>query len=361
MAELLDFHSYSLWLSLMYLIVLLFLAFQLFRIGYYQHKIRSFQVGFLIQCFFFCILRFLLFFLLDKFLPSQGTKENVAAWSIAYQFVFWIPFNIQFSTFSLLVVYFAHILQSEKAEWRRFKRWYSIGWAIINIVFLIVNIVWITLRALYIKKEIYRPPGWLFSAHMVFVGLLFFCLGSILALYGYRTALMMKKSPTLFQTKLLAKISFPKVLAVSFFLFIIFTSRCIYDFVFAAIPSEYQMHIEKGHSNNDLFMFMAYFMWEIVTTCLVLVLFGKVSATSLGVWSTKRSTTIFDKQPRYSAVPHTDISYLPKAEMFNDPRRYDSDDETLPIRGMKSSSIAYGSSSSPVHPYPVRSINEGVR
>jgi hypothetical protein len=55
----------------------------------------------------------------------------------------------------------------------------------------------------------------------------------------------------------------------------------------------------------------------------------------------------------------TTLGFLPKAELFNDPRRYDSDDEaSSPLRG--ASPRYYGSSDSPVYPYPVHSINSGT-
>ncbi|PRP87717.1 hypothetical protein PROFUN_02417 [Planoprotostelium fungivorum] len=367
MVSLVALDSYSFWLTPLYAGIVLFVGFQLIRIIYYRydffpmltssrHKLRSFQVGFLVQLFFWALIRFFFFLLLDIINDGINAEEEGIGWFCSFGILYWLPFNIQFSTFSLLVIYYAHILQSQKAQWKHFKKIYGAIWAVINFLFLAANCVWVGLRVYYYTIGEFEPPRWLLITHMVFIGFVFFVLVTIIALYGWKTARVMKNNPSLVQTRLLAKISFPKILFVSFSLFVLFGSRCVYDWVFAARPYD-NIVIQSGNTKKELFMFMGFFFWEIVPTILVLVLFGKVSATGLGAWS-KSTVSVFEKQTKYAAIPHSDTSYLPKSQLFNDPRRYESDEESSPLNRSINPTM-YGSSASPVnaHPYPVHTVN----
>jgi len=103
--------TYSFWLSFLYLILALLCAFQCSRIIYYKHKLFSYQFGFLSLCLVFALLRFALF----MFLCALN-------YSIGYDILYWIPFYIQFATFSLLVLFFARILEQNQKAGGKGKR-----------------------------------------------------------------------------------------------------------------------------------------------------------------------------------------------------------------------------------------------
>jgi len=220
-------------------------------------------------------------------------------------------------------------------------------WISINIVALILAFVWV---ALGIALD---EPSWLTRVHGIFTGIIFFALVVVLAWYGWGAAHLMKEKPTSHkQTKLIAKVSFPKILGVTFSLFVLFTTRTMYDFIMAS--GQFSVDIETGTTYSALFSFVCFSLWEIIPTILVLVLFGKVQSTTLGAFSKKQ--TFVKKNPNYTKIVNqnnsvnTEISNsgpLAKAQIFNDPRRYDSDDETTPFKSQTSTPLLYGSNNSP--------------
>jgi len=111
---------------------------------------------------------------------------------------------------------------------------------------------------------------------------------------------------TLNQTKLLAKISFPKILGVTFSLFFLFTSRCLYDFISAF--GQFHVVVESGTTSSALFTFIAFCLWEIIPTMLVLLLFGTVAPTRLGALSKKRDS-FFIKNPSIKRHPNPNTPF----------------------------------------------------
>jgi len=90
-------------------------------------------VAFLLLCLCWSLLRTVYFFFvfqLDGFIPLL---------------IYWLPVNVMFATFSLLVVFYAHLHHKQKAEWKAFKRKYLTVWAALSIIFLILGLVWIFL------------------------------------------------------------------------------------------------------------------------------------------------------------------------------------------------------------------------
>jgi len=333
--------SYNFALFILYLLLVCFIVLQLGRIIYYRHKIRSFQAGFLIQCFFWALLR-AIFFLLSDFLSSTN-------WLLL--FIFWIPINIQFSTFSLLVVYYAYLnpLHEVKAEMRKFKRFYFTVWFVTNIVFFIGTLVGIILGVKY-DDPYENEPDWLTAAHGYFTGSVFLVLVIVMAYHAFKVFHLIRQGP---RSKLLAKISLNKIAFVTLALFLLFMSRSSYDFIVAAgISASYNL---SPSMNKPLFSFVIFVAWEIIPTILVLVLFGTVNSTTLGAFGNlcpcfKRHN---DLTP-YASVKYQSLnqdpgenmqSSLHKAQLVNDPKHYDSDNDsfsqgTSPLSGVSPSSFS---------------------
>ena len=104
-----------------------------------------------------------------------------------------------------------------------------------------------------------------------------------------------------------------------------------------------------------MFTFIAFCLWEILPIILVLVLFGNVNATTLGAFNKAepKKPTTFIRPKRVTESQDT----LLKAQLFNDPKRYDSDDETSPLhKGNSPLFYYYGNNS----PYLTSSINVSI-
>jgi len=311
---------------------------QLARIVYYRHKWRSFQAAFLTLCFFWALFRSIWF----AFFVSDTVHF------VASEILYRIAIPIQFATFSLLICYYAHIQHKEKAEWYTFKRRYLILWIVTNAIFGGLEVVWISLGIKFHNPQTGNDPAWLNHIHSVYSGIVFLVLATIIGIYGWRVTRLLKTSST--QTKLLARLSFRKIVVVSVGLFIVFALRCAYDFV-TSFSKVLTIPIDSNGSLKDLVMFVVILVFEIVPTILVLVLFGHVKSTTLGALSKSKGRAFHSREANYSKISQ-DVSYkgfptnqLVRAELFNDPRRYDSDDENMPFRPSPSVN-SYGTSGS---------------
>jgi len=247
-----------------------------------------------------------------------------------YLIIYWFPVNIQFSTFSLLIVYYAQLGHQHKGEMKAFKRRYIAVWVITNVIFFVLAAIWIGI-GIKIDGPGGDEPDWLSSIHGYFTGAVFFILVIVLAWEGLRVSHLMREASGA-QTKLLAKISFPKIVVVTFLLFSLFTTRCIYDVIMAT--GKISMEVSSGTTFEALFTFVAFLLWEIIPTTLVLVLFGKVSATTLGAFSKKKmvNPTVAHLQIQARTSGELPAQPLLKAQLFNDPRRYDSDEESSVLK-----------------------------
>jgi len=191
--------------------------------------------------------------------------------------------------------------------------------------------LWVTLGFIFDQGS--YEPLWLENIHRIFSGTVFFSLTLIIGYHGYYIARTMDQSIS--QTKLLARISYKRILVVSLGLFVLFTLRAVYDFSTTFDP-KLVINIDKNEDKQQMLSFIAFFIWEIIPTILVLTLFGQVVSTSLGVLN--RNYYFAGRTAAY----HNNLGgtvrdgQLLKAEIFNDPKRYDSDDETTPFKATPS-------------------------
>jgi len=344
--------SFNIALAALYAFLCLFEGFQLLRIVYYRHKILSFQFGFLVLCFFWALLRALFF----GFFMSLG---NIPAYLIVY----WSPINIQFATFSLLVVYYAHLHHKQKSEWYSLKRRYTGLWATLNCLFLLLAISWLILGAKYdhLNGNDVVEPQWLTSLHLSFSGLVFLLLSIVIGWHAWRAANLMKESEQAHsQPKFAGKLSLRRILMVSILLFLLFAIRCFYDFIVSTnILATWHIEVSSGTTFVALLTFIVFFIFEIIPTILVLALFGQVQATTLGAFS-KSTKYQFGYQILSNSRQSDDSNVLNgsgnliKADLFNNPLRYDSDEENTPFKSSPSpSSLVYGTNS----PYSVTPIH----
>jgi len=248
----------------------------------------------LAQCFVWMMFRMLFFLLVDAI-------SNIVWLHLT---LYWLPINIQYSTFSLLIVYYAHLHHSEKSQWKDFKKNYMGIWAGLNLLLLVLGLVWVSLDISYTDSVDDDEPSWLGKIHGIYSGIIFFGLVIMLAWSGWGAALLMRNKPAHGQTKLIAKLSFPRIVIVTFSLFVLFTTRMLYDFVSSA--GKMVVDISSGTDQAAIFTLIAFCLWEIIPTILVLVLFGAVRATTLGAF-TKSEPRL--KNPNYTKVNSSFGSY----------------------------------------------------
>jgi len=285
------FESYNVVLFCMYMLLVLYTGFQMGRIAYYKHKVLSFQFAFFIPSFVWALLRALFWILMVPLV------NNITMYIIIY----WFPVNIQFSTFSLLVIYYAHLHKQQTGEWHDFMRKYIGVWAIINITFLILGFIWIGLGIKYAKvvDSDVVEPHWLEHVHGYFTGSVFLLLVAILTWHGWKASQYLK---AVANSGSHPKASFFRVVIVTLGLLFLFTSRCIYDLISAI--GTVTVSVSGNTAQEALFVISAFCLWEIIPTILVLYLFPNVTATTLGIFSKKPSWP-FNSAAKYSIVKTT--------------------------------------------------------
>ena len=107
---------------------------QLGRIVYYRHSVQSFHFGFLMLAIFCALLRTI------WFIP----------WSFEYPFILqiiliWLPTDVQFGLFSLLLVFYKHMVSKYRREWEEISAriifiYFSLN--ILSLFFSALTIYW---------------------------------------------------------------------------------------------------------------------------------------------------------------------------------------------------------------------------
>ncbi|EGC38238.1 hypothetical protein DICPUDRAFT_29057 [Dictyostelium purpureum] len=289
-------------LFILYTTVTLIVSFQIGRILYNKHNIFSFRFGFLVLGFVWGLTRAVFWCFFDF-------------WgNVSFTAFFYIPINIQFATFSLLVLFYAHVVH--RATWERFTRKrFTIAYSSVNFILLVLQI----------------------------------------SFYGWRLRVIMQTTKSHLQSQLPLSI-----IPITFFIFLCFTSRCIFDF-FAAFGA-IQISLNSGTIRNNITIFVTYLVWEILPYILILVLFWRIPTTHIGGLSRRsKNVNSFAYPPQTAVVPGRPVQQSQPssslARLFLDPQRYDSDDETTGLL-YKGSPILY--SGQHHSPYSTTPLNENI-
>jgi hypothetical protein len=249
----------------------------------------------------------------------------------------WLPVNFQFATFSLLVVFFAHLVH--RATWEKStKKIFTIAYVATNLVFMSVQGVWLGLYAYYEKHNMEDESEWLGVAQSTLAGVVFLILVFILAYYGYLLHSAMKGASSFVQP--VPSTIFP----ITFVIFMLFLSRSVFDFVNAA--GHWIISVISDDSFSYAVVFLLYFFWEILPAVMILGLFWRIPTTHIGGLPRRRHNNAnFTFPPLivpggpYPKDHESNVSGI-ASRLFNDPQRYDSDDEATSFL-RKGSPIAY--------------------
>ncbi|EFA84885.1 hypothetical protein PPL_01878 [Heterostelium album PN500] len=287
------FTSVTFPLFVLYLIITLVVAFQIGRIIYNKF-------GFLLLGFLWGIIRTV--FWLTFF---QITNPLIA------DLLLNIPINIQFATYSLLVLFYAHVVHRQTWE-KSTKKIFTITYCSVNLILLILQCV------------------------------------SILAFYGWRLHFIISSTKSA-QLQSQLPIS---IIPITFIIFLSFTSRCIFDFV-SALGSIPGINLDCGSLKQSVTIIISYFVWEILPYILILVLFWRIPSTQIGGLKRNKNNLTYPQTPAPGRVINQGQQPGALARLFLDPQRYDSDDETTTLLYKNSPANLYNGRNSPYSTTPI--------
>jgi hypothetical protein len=282
--------SYSFVIAIFYFVEVLLTSYQLLRIVYYKHKFVHYQSAFLGLCWLWSLLRAVYFLLLQPQPYILGIAPNESASaranSIMANVFYWLPFNIQFATFSLLVLYYAEVIY--KKNWRRKRRRQFVSiYCIVNIVFLAWVVVYLVLDDVFAFSS-HRDAAQVAPLDIVaevFAGTIFLVLICMLAYYGLRIRMLAKqgKIQVPFQPKV--GNSTRRVEFATLVIFVIYATRTVYDYVSISNVTATLVVRAGLEPYPDLVVFLLYCWWEITPTMLIIVLFWNMATGGGGLSS----------------------------------------------------------------------------
>eukprot|EP01120_Amphizonella_sp_Union-15-10_P012228 TRINITY_DN5396_c0_g1_i4.p1 TRINITY_DN5396_c0_g1~~TRINITY_DN5396_c0_g1_i4.p1 ORF type:complete len:325 (-),score=24.07 TRINITY_DN5396_c0_g1_i4:64-1038(-) len=256
--------SYNFALALVYLAATLLVIFQLLKIIYYKHNLRSFQVGFLLFCLVWGVLRCVFWLLI----PWNSLNEQI---------IQGLSLNIQFATFSFLALYFARLVHRKMTPLN--ERFYKV---IGIVVYLEINLILLTVQIFFMLYLINRDDKHVQVWISLFVSLMYFLLSLSIAIYGGIVIRLIRFS----------RLKVPFVTGKGPFIvgtvltILVFFSRGIRDALAAwdigvitlSDPSKQSLQLQ-------IFLFVCSFVWEIVPTVLVIILFWRIPKTMIRKFS----------------------------------------------------------------------------
>ncbi|MBN3276754.1 G137B protein, partial [Polyodon spathula] len=301
----------------LYSLLFVFVYLQLWLILHYGHRRFSFQSVFLFLCLLWSALRTTLFSFYFKNVVQANQLQPVPFW-LLYCF----PVCLQFFTLCLLNLYFAQVMFKAKAKYspelNKYKVPLQLVFLFMSLFFLVVNVT----CAMLLQGSV--PDGELRHAVLARVLIndsLFILCAVSLAVCIFRIAKMSSANVYL-ESK---GTSVCQATATGAAVILLYTSRACYNLVVVALspedrPSSFnygwynisdQADVEKISGEAYVVFGIILFFWELLPTSLVVVFFRvqrpNQNLTSGGMINSH--------------------SFSSRAYFFDNPRRYDSDDD----------------------------------
>ncbi|XP_036398403.1 integral membrane protein GPR137C isoform X1 [Megalops cyprinoides] len=318
--------------TILYSLLFVFVYVQLWLILHYGHKRFSYQSVFLFLCLLWSALRTTLFSFYFKNVVQANQLQPLPYW-LLYCF----PVCLQFFTLCLLNLYFAQVMFKAKAKYspelNKYKVPLRLAFLFAGLFFLVVNVTCAML--------VQGSAGDVEVKHAVLARVLIndslFVLCAVsLAVCIFRIAKMSSANVYL-ESK---GTSVCQATAIGAAVILLYTSRACYNLVVVALspedrPSPFnygwynvsdQADVEKISGEAYIVFGIILFFWELLPTSLVVVFFRV-------------------QRPNQNLAPGGMInshSFSSRAYFFDNPRRYDSDDDlsrSITSRGDRGSSI----------------------
>ncbi|XP_012705967.2 integral membrane protein GPR137C [Fundulus heteroclitus] len=309
--------------TVLYSFLFVFVYLQLWLILHYGHKRFSYQSVFLFLCLLWAALRTTLFSFYFKNVVQANQLQPLAYWLL-----YCCPVCLQFFTLCLLNLYFTQVMFKAKAKYSpeltKYKVPLRLFFLCLSIFFLVVNLT----CALLVQGALMRsePPSDGRIRHAVLARVLIndslFVLCAIsLAVCIFKIAKMSSANVYL-ESK---GTSVCQATAVGAVVILLYTSRACYNLVVVTLspqdrpnPFSYgwysvsdQADIQKISGEAYIVFGIILFFWELLPTSLVVVFFRV-------------------QRPHQNLAPGGMInshSFSSRAYFFDNPRRYDSDDD----------------------------------
>eukprot|EP00520_Triparma_pacifica_P003952 CAMPEP_0118659044 /NCGR_PEP_ID=MMETSP0785-20121206/14895_1 /TAXON_ID=91992 /ORGANISM="Bolidomonas pacifica, Strain CCMP 1866" /LENGTH=517 /DNA_ID=CAMNT_0006552109 /DNA_START=234 /DNA_END=1783 /DNA_ORIENTATION=+ len=245
-------------LTFIYVATIYLAAYQLRQILQAQHRVKTFQTGLLTLIVCFSTFR-VIFWVKTMF--SNCWSSSVVL------FLFLFPNVLQFSIFSLLVVYYVQVVHKQK--WKSsYRKTYSIIYGTFNCLFVLITIALCCAYSLDFAGD--NATKILDDMYLSYLGVLDILLSTMIVIYG----LKFERCLT-YQKQLLPRSRKTFKLMNSIFVFVFF-SRAIYAFlnIFKILPERNSI-FDSNARHDPLFygVFLFYFLTELVP---VLVLVGLI-------------------------------------------------------------------------------------
>ncbi|XP_060789650.1 integral membrane protein GPR137C [Neoarius graeffei] len=318
--------------TLLYSLLFLFIYSQLWLILHYGHKRLSYRSVFLFLCLLWSALRTTLFSFYFNNMAQASRLQPLPFWLF-----FCCPVCLQFCTLCLLNLYFAQTICKAKAKYspelNKYKTPLKLVFLFISVVFLVVNIT-CSLMVLTHKNMDTSNIKHIVLARVLINDSLFVLCAISLATCICKLAKMSSANVYL-ESK---GTSVRQATATGAAVVLLYTSRACYNLIVLAVcPKDWatpfsfgwysfsdQADVEIGGKAYMVFGIILFF-WEFVPTTLLVVFFRV-------------------QRPNQNLAPGGMIhshSFNSRAYFFDNPRRYDSDDDlsrSISSRGERGSS-----------------------
>ncbi|XP_067840238.1 G protein-coupled receptor 137Ba-like [Heptranchias perlo] len=304
--------AYTIFYSLLFVLVYV----QLWLILHYRHKRFSYQTVFLFLCLLWAALRTILF--------SFYFKDFVQANSLG-PFAFWLlycfPVCLQFFTLSLMNLYFTQVIFKAKSKYypelQKYRLPLQLVFLLASLLFLVVN-----LTCALLVKITHTETKTIVFVRVAINDTLFVLCAISLSVSLYKIAKM-----SLANIYLESKgTSLCQIAVVGVLIILLYTTRACYNLVAIALTSynhintfdydwynvsdQADLHTQLGDQGYLIFGVIL-FIWELLPTTLV-VLFFRVRRPVQSLRGNGLSSS---------------HGFTPRAFFFDNPRRYDSDDD----------------------------------
>uniref|UniRef100_A0A3P9AXB9 G protein-coupled receptor 137c n=1 Tax=Maylandia zebra TaxID=106582 RepID=A0A3P9AXB9_9CICH len=298
--------------TVLYSLLFVFVYLQLWLILHYGHKRFSYQSVFLFLCLLWAALRTTLFSFYFKNVVQANQLQPLAYW-----LVYCFPVCLQFFTLCLLNLYFTQVMFKAKAKYSpeltKYKVPLRLFFLCLSIFFLVVNLT----CALLVDGSVRHAV----LARVLINDSLFVLCAISLAVCIFKIAKMSSANVYL-ESK---GTSVCQATAIGAMVILLFMSRACYNLVVVALtpqdrfsPFNYgwysvsdQADVQEISGEAYIVFGIILFFWELLPTSLVVVFFRV-------------------QRPNQNLAPGGMInshSFSSRAYFFDNPRRYDSDDD----------------------------------
>lgn len=272
-------------LSVLYSLLLIYLTVQLFTMIQERHKKSSFKFGFNILCFAWNLLRVLFWVML-------ATDVSVPPfWSY---FMWWLPHSVMYATFSLLALFFAKLVTPD-LRWRtKWRRRLVLLFVVTTCLDAAGTVIWIVMASHGDDASTNTAT----NDESLMTGSVFFVLSIVFLLFGCKLfGMHPQRLNRLFVLK-------PKRAALTnWLLFLIFTSRSIFDYLTSFNVVDVQISFNGEKATTTVILVGSFVAWELLPT---VVLLGTIARGKRG--------TRLQHEPTYGKFGVSRIEHSPKAD-----------------------------------------------